>query len=75
MSDWRRKTEQEVLEILASNSPLNLVEIAKAADAHPITVEHACIRLQEKGRVRSNGGGFYEPASTERTERSNYPGS
>ena len=63
MSDWRRDTEQKILDVLTSDSPLGIVNIARTVGHHPITVENVCIHLQEKGQIRSIGGGIYEDAT------------
>lgn len=60
MGELTRETEREILEILIAESPLGVMEIAKTAEHHPITVDQTCARLHEKGYIHSRGRGRYE---------------
>lgn len=74
MNELGRETDGEILEILAADSPLSVVDIARIADSHPITVDQTCIRLQEQGRIQLVGQGLYDvtedgqPRGMERTD-------
>ncbi|WP_254538671.1 transcriptional regulator [Halomarina litorea] len=60
MGELSRETDQEILEILVADSPLYVMEIAKIADRHPITVDQICGRLHEHGQIRPVGRGLYD---------------
>lgn len=51
MSELSRETDREILEILVANSPLQVLDIAKTADRHPVTVDQTCARLHEQGQI------------------------
>jgi len=51
--------DRPVLETLAADGPLAVVDLAAAIDAHPVTVDHVCDRLHERDEVRLIGGQRY----------------
>lgn len=57
MSQLDRETDQEILE---AKSPLHVMDIARTADCHPITVDRTCARLHERGYIYSVGRGLYD---------------
>lgn len=60
MADRGREIDREVLAILVADSPLSVMEIASAADRHPIAVDQTCARLHEDGEIRPAGRGIYD---------------
>lgn len=60
MSELNRETDREILDILVANAPLRVMDIAKIADRHPITVDQTCARLHEQGHISSLGRGLYD---------------
>ncbi|ELZ08165.1 hypothetical protein C478_19127 [Natrinema thermotolerans DSM 11552] len=52
--------DRPILEVLAADGPLAVVDLAAAIDAHPVTVDHVCDRLYERDEVRLIGGQRYE---------------
>ncbi|MFC7074599.1 transcriptional regulator [Halovenus rubra] len=60
MSEIGRELDQEVLAILGAESPLHVMDIARTADRHPITVDQTCARLHEHGQIHPVGRGLYK---------------
>ncbi|WP_248898391.1 transcriptional regulator [Haloplanus halobius] len=60
MSDIGRELDREVLAILGDESPLHVMDIARTADQHPITVDQTCARLHEHGQIHPVGRGLYK---------------
>ena len=60
MSEPNRRTDWEILEILVANSPLYVMDIARIADRHPITVDRTCARLHEREYISLLGRGLYD---------------
>ncbi|WP_254547294.1 transcriptional regulator [Halomarina pelagica] len=60
MSELNRETDREILDILVTNAPLRVMDIAKIADRHPITVDQTCARLHEQGHISPLGRGLYD---------------
>lgn len=60
MSEIGRELDREVLAILGAESPLHVMDIARTADRHPITVDQTCARLHEHGQIHPVGRGLYE---------------
>ncbi|RBI59539.1 transcriptional regulator [halophilic archaeon] len=60
MSELSREIDREILEILIADAPLRVMEIARTADRHPITVDQTCTRLHEQGQIRPVGRGLYD---------------
>lgn len=60
MSELGRELDREVLAILGAESPLHVMDIARTADRHPITVDQTCARLHEQGHIHPVGRGLYE---------------
>lgn len=60
MSELDRETDREILDILVANAPLRVMDIAKIADRHPITVDQTCARLHEQGHISPLGRGLYD---------------
>jgi len=60
MTEFTAQTEAEVLKLLIDQSPLHVMDIAKAVDHHPITVDQTCARLQTEGYIYPLGRGLYE---------------
>lgn len=60
MSELDRETDREILDILVTNAPLRVMDIAKIADRHPITVDQTCARLHEQGYISPLGQGRYD---------------
>ena len=56
----RRELERSILEALADEAPLYVVDLAAAIDEHPVTVGHACDRLRDAGDIRSIGCQRYD---------------
>lgn len=59
MSELRREPDREILAILSKNSPLHVMDIARIADRHPVTVDRTCVRLHERGQIHPVGRGLY----------------
>lgn len=59
-SDLGRETDREILEILADESPLDVMDLAKIADRHPITVDQTCTRLYEQELIYPISRGRYD---------------
>ena len=55
-----RELDRKVLAILGAESPLYVMDIARIADRHPITVDRTCSRLHEHGQINPAGRGLYE---------------
>ena len=64
MTSRHRDAEQVVLETLVADAPLTARDIATGTDAHPLTIETACDRLQRKGEICAIGGAQYEISPT-----------
>lgn len=60
VSELDRESDQEILEVIEAESSLHVMDIAKAADRHPVTVDQTCARLHERGLIRPVGRGIYE---------------
>ncbi|AEN06100.1 hypothetical protein Halar_2446 [halophilic archaeon DL31] len=60
MSELNRDTDQEILAILVANSPLHVMDIARTADRHPITVDQTCARLHDQRQIHPVGRGLYD---------------
>lgn len=60
MSELDRETDREILDILVTNAPLRVMDIAKIADRHPVTVDQTCARLNEQGHISPLGRGLYD---------------
>jgi Mn-dependent DtxR family transcriptional regulator len=62
------QTEREILETLAEQAPLYVIEIAQEVDSHPITVDRACARLHDGGYIHSVSRGYYRLTDTGRQQ-------
>lgn len=62
-----------ILSELAGRPPTPVVDIAERLDEHPVTVETACDRLQEHGRIRLAGHGLYTLTDDGRRELDENP--
>ncbi len=60
MSEFSLQTDIDILETLADRSPCHVMEVAKAVDRHPITVDQTCARLYNDECIRPLGRGLYE---------------
>jgi len=60
LSELGHETDREILAILVAESPLHVMDIARTADRHPITVDQTCARLHEHGQIHPVGRGLYE---------------
>jgi predicted transcriptional regulator len=60
MSELGCDLDREVLAILGAETPLHVMDIARTADRHPITVDQTCARLHEHGHIHPVGRGLYE---------------
>ena len=54
------RVELVVLDALANQSSLHVMEISDATSEHPVTVDLACARLHENGDIASVGIGLYD---------------
>jgi hypothetical protein len=54
------RVERVVLEALATQSSLHVIEISDLTNEHPVTVDLACARLHDNGDVASVGLGRYD---------------
>ncbi|SEH55939.1 hypothetical protein SAMN05192561_10718 [Halopenitus malekzadehii] len=60
LSELGHETDREILMILVAESPLHIMDIARTADRHPITIDQTCARLYEHGQIHPVGRGLYE---------------
>ena len=60
MSELSDQVEREVLELLVDRSPLQVIDIAKTVNRHPITVDQTCARLHDCGYIIPLGQGIYK---------------
>lgn len=60
MSEFTLRTEIDVLETVADQSALHVMEISSVVDEHPITVDETCVCLHNQGCIRPLGRGVYE---------------
>lgn len=51
--------ERDILEILDTQGPLHVMEIAKQINGHPIAVDQACSQLHTDGEIAPIGRGRY----------------
>lgn len=59
MSELDREPDREIHETLTANAPCHILDIASAADCHPITVDQTCTRLHEQGHIYPVSCGVY----------------
>lgn len=59
-SELGRETDREILGILVANAPLHVMDIARTADRHSITVDQTCARLHDQGKIHPVGRGVYD---------------
>lgn len=59
--------ETEILSVLVEGEPLDVTEIAREVDDHPLTVERVCNRLHDDSCIYTLWQGRYE--ATNRGER------
>ncbi|SEV88338.1 hypothetical protein [Natrinema salifodinae] len=69
----RRALERAVLDALADEAPLYVVDLAATIDEHPVTVEHVCDRLHERGAIRSIGCRRYDLTASGRRRLTEVP--
>lgn len=58
-----------VLDAVAEQSPVHVLDLAGRLDEHPVAVDLACARLRDRGDVRLVGRAEYALAETGRTDR------
>ena len=51
--------ERNILQVLDTDGPLHVMEIASRIDGHPITVDQACARLHNDVYISPIGGSRY----------------
>jgi len=60
MSGFTIQTEIVVLETVADQSALHVMEISSVVDRHPITVDQTCVCLHNQGCIRPLGRRVFE---------------
>lgn len=60
--------ERDILNALADDGPLHVLELAERVTGHPITVDQTCAQLHNDGHIYPVGGGRYRLTETGRDQ-------
>ncbi|MFC4543464.1 Lrp/AsnC family transcriptional regulator [Halosolutus amylolyticus] len=69
MGDSDTIDRELLLAVLDESQPATVPDLAASLDAHPMTVERHCERLQRSGEIRQCTGGAYTLSEGVRTDR------
>ena len=60
--------KDQILQTLADDGPLHVMEITDRVDGHPITIDRICAQLHKDGHIYPSGHGQYQLTNDERQQ-------
>lgn len=63
--------KDKILQELAKDGPLHVMEITNRVDGHPITIDRICSQLHSDGHIYPSGHGIYQLTDSGQQQLSN----